>query len=153
MLQKQIQAPILTTPNQSTTIEWEHGVDLDNIPQPIEESDEGVAQLDDTDPKDKASTIESTETINDALSPTLQPDDIGGAHVERIISHEYKQAQLYLKVQWTYGQPTLELIQDMKVDHPKKTAEYVMEHADSVSRGRNRCTHVSWAKKTLRDYK
>ena len=152
-LRKQLQAPILTTPNPSTSIEWEHGVDVNDIPQPIAESDEGVALMDDVDPNDKASTIEDSEAVNNALSPTLQPDDIGGATVERIVGHSYKEAQLILKVDWTYGPTTEETILDMKIDHPKKTAEYVMDNEASISRGRKRCTHVSWAKKTLRDYK
>ena len=117
-LREKLISPILTQPNLSTTVE-DLGLNLNDLPDPILENDEGVAQLDEVDPRDNASSIESTEAVNDMLSPALQTRDIGGAHLEEIIGHEFDNSQLRLKTLWSTGEDSSECIKDMKVDHTK----------------------------------
>ena len=141
-LREKLLAPILTQPNQSMTVE-DLGLNLNDLSEPILEDDKGVARIDEIDPGDNASTIESTEAINDMLSPVLRSRGIGGAHLEEIIGHDFKNGQLSLTTRWTAGEESRECIKDMKVDHTKMTAEYIMEHEKEISRGRGRCPHTS----------
>ena len=44
-LRDKLIAPVLTSPNPSTTVEWEEGVDEGDIPDPIDTDKQGVAQF------------------------------------------------------------------------------------------------------------
>jgi hypothetical protein len=59
--------------------------------------------------------------------------------------------RLKLKVTWATEQTTWEELRDMKEDHPKMTAEYIVSMG-GVSRSTMRGDQtLDWAKKTLRD--
>ena len=97
--------------------------------------------------------IEMVDEINDAFSSLVEEDrTIGGSNVTVITGHEWKFENLYLRVKWNTGQETLELLMDMKLDHPVLTAKYILENEVSRSKcGGNR--DLQWAKKTMRDIK
>lgn len=107
---------------------------------------------DEHDPLDPATSLEAANTVNDELSPALQTEEIGGGQIHDILLHRFVNGALQLQVLWTTGDKVWERIQDMKVDHPKLTAKYIMDHEDSINRTRRRSPHVTWAKKALRDY-
>jgi hypothetical protein len=104
------------------------------------------------DPLNNDAEVEMTSEINDYLDTNESAaSGVGGAHVTKIVGHNWMDGRLKLKVTWATEQTTWEELRDMKEDHPKMTAEYIVS-TGGVSRSTTRGDRtLDWAKKTLRD--
>ena len=69
-----------------------------------------------------------------------------------IIDDRWKEGTLTLKVQWENEDTTWETLRDLKEDHPRLVASYLISHNCSRRKKGYRDVNLSWAKKTLRDY-
>ena len=69
-----------------------------------------------------------------------------------IIDDRWKEGTMTLKVQWDNKEKTLETLQDLKEDHPRLVASYLIAHNCSRRKKGSRDVNPSWAKKTLQDY-
>jgi hypothetical protein len=92
-----------------------------------------------------AEAVDADFSINDSNS------GIGGAHVTRIIGHNWFEGLLKLKVEWDSEQRTWEDLRDLKEDFPRITANYILQ--ENVSRSKRSDQTQSWAKKVIRDLK
>ena len=90
--------------------------------------------------------------INKALSLVKKEVRVSGAMLTNIINNIRKEGTLTLKVQWENKDTTWETLQDLKEDHPRLFASYLITHNCSQRKKRNRDVNLSWAKKTFRDY-
>ena len=75
--------------------------------------------------------------------------EVGGSRVTSIVGHNWHEGQLKLKVLWDAEEHTWESFLEMKVDHPRLTATYLLEN--NVTRSKRSDRNLQWAKKTLRD--
>ena len=90
--------------------------------------------------------------INDALSSGRKEVCVGGAMLTDIIDDKWKEGILTLKVQWYNEDTTWETLQDLKEDHPRLVASYLIAHDCSRRKNGSRDINLSFAKNTLRDY-
>ena len=90
--------------------------------------------------------------INHALSSGRKEVRVGGAMLTDIIDHKWREGILTLKVQWDNKDTTWETLQDLKEDHPRLVASYIIAHNCSRTKNGSRDINLSWAKKTLQDY-
>ena len=93
--------------------------------------------------------VEMAQEVNDALSVDASASEVGGARVVEILQHSWYQGELKLKVKWTTEEETWERFRDMKEDHPKMTAQYMVEN--QVTRSTRSDRNLQWATKTVRD--
>ena len=66
-----------------------------------------------------------------------------------IINDRWKESTLTLKVQWDNEDTTWETLRDLKEDHPRLVASYLIAHDCSRRKKGYRDVNLSWAKKTL----
>ena len=69
-----------------------------------------------------------------------------------IIDNRWKEGTLTLKFQWDNEDTTWETLRDLKEDHPRLVASYLIAHDCSRRKKGYRDVNLSWAKKTLQDY-
>ena len=93
--------------------------------------------------------IEMTEEVNNDLSGEKSDLEVGGARVVEIVKHSWFDGQLKFKVKWNTEESTWETFRDMKEDHPRLSARYIVEN--NVTRSKRSDRNIQWAKKTLRD--
>ena len=136
----QIEAEQDTHNSYTNTTNNKKSLDLNN-----EETNPGAS----INPQDMGE-IEMSSEINDELSRPDESPTIGGTEVKKIISHEWKLGHPSFKVQWGNGDETWALLRDMRQDHPRMTAKYIVDNKVSRSkRGGDRV--LQWAKKVVRD--
>ena len=73
--------------------------------------------------------------INHALSSGRKEVRVGVAMLTDIIDHKWREGILTLKVQWDNKDTTWETLQDLKEDHPRLVASYIL--AQDCSRRKN----------------
>jgi hypothetical protein len=92
-----------------------------------------VTNLKDFDPSDKDGEIKMAEEVTADFSINASDSSICGAHLTRIIGHNWFEGCLMLKVDWDSEQRTTwGELQDLKEDHPRMMANYILE--EKVSR-------------------
>jgi hypothetical protein len=112
--------------------------------------EEDATNLEDFDPSDDDGEIEMVEEVNaDFFSINDSNSGIGGAHVTRLIRHNWFEGRLKFKVEWDSEQTTWEDLLDLKEDHPRMTASYILK--ENISRSKRSDRTQSWAKKVIRD--
>jgi hypothetical protein len=67
------------------------------------------------------------DKVNSDLSGNSIDSEVGGARVVAILNHDWYQGQLKLKVKWNTEEATWERFHDMKEDHPRLTAQYIVD--------------------------
>ena len=88
--------------------------------------------------------------VNDQLSRPDEQSTVGGSGITEIIAHQWKLGYPIFKVKWSSGDTSWETLKDMREDHPRMTARYILENKVSRSkRGGDRV--LQWAKKVERD--
>ena len=87
--------------------------------------------------------------INNALSSGKKEVRVGGAILTNIIDDRWKEGTLTLKVQWDNEDTSWETLRDLKEDHPRLVASYLIVHNCSRRKKGSRDVNLSWAKKTL----
>ena len=90
--------------------------------------------------------------INDALSLGKKEVQVGGAMLTNIIDDRWKEGTLTLKVLWDNKDTTWKTFRDLKEDHPRLVASYLIAHNYSRRKKGSRDVNLIWAKKTLQDY-
>ena len=90
--------------------------------------------------------------INDALSSGRKEVRFSGAMLTNIIKDRWKEGKLTLKVQWDNGDTTRATLRDLKEDHPRLFAYYLIAHDCSRRKKGSRDINLIWAKKNLQDY-
>ena len=90
--------------------------------------------------------------INDALSSGIKEVRVGGDILTNIIDDRWKEGTLTLKVQWYNKDTTWETLRDLKEDHPRLVASYLIAHDCYRRKKGTRDVNLSWAKNTLQDY-
>ena len=94
--------------------------------------------------------IKMAREVNDEFSCPDEAAGLGGSKVIKIVQHDWKFGHLHLKVLWSSGQTSWEQLKDMREDHPKITARYIVQNKVSRSkRGGDRV--LQWAKKVEKD--
>jgi Reverse transcriptase (RNA-dependent DNA polymerase) len=109
--------------------------------------DEPVAPVIDYSPQEEAEVVMTDEVNNQLLD--AESSEVGGARVTAILKHEWYQGELKLNVQWDTEESTWERLRDMKEDHPRLTAQYIVDN--NVTRSKRMDRNLQWAKSTLRD--
>ena len=66
--------------------------------------------------------------------------------------HKWKEGTLTLKVQWDNEGTTWETLQDLKEDHSRLVASYIISHDRYWRKNGSRDINLIWAKKALWDY-
>ena len=66
--------------------------------------------------------------INNALSLGRKEFRVGGAMLTNIIDDKWKEGTLTLKFQWDNEDTTWETLRDLKEDHPRMVALYLIAH-------------------------
>jgi hypothetical protein len=89
------------------------------------------------------------EEVNADFSINDLNSGIGGARVTRIIGHNWFEGRLKFKVEWESEQTTWENLRDLKEDHPRMVASYILK--ENVSRSKRSDRTQSWTKKVIRD--
>ena len=69
-----------------------------------------------------------------------------------IIDNRCKEGTLTLKVQWDNEDTGWETLRDLKEDHPRLVASYLIAHNCSRRKKGYRDVNLSWVKKTLRGF-
>jgi hypothetical protein len=88
--------------------------------------------------------------INDQFSRPDEVPEVGGSIVSSIVAHEWRNGQLQFKVLWSNDETSWETLKDLRQDHPRKVAKYIVEKEVSrLKRGGDRV--LQWAKKVVRD--
>lgn len=127
--------------------------------EPTEPSDESPPTTN-NQPQSKTSTdskdgdqvdyLEMIKAINDQFSRPDEVPNIGGSTVVGVEAHEWRNGSLQFKVLWSDGDTSWELLRDLREDHPRLVARYIVEKNVSRStRGGDRV--LQWAKKVIRD--
>ena len=88
--------------------------------------------------------------INDALSSVRKEVRVGGAMLTNITDDRWKEGTLTLKVQWDNKDTTWETLRDLKEDHPRLLASYLIAH--DCSQRKKEYRDVNLRMKTLQDY-
>jgi hypothetical protein len=99
--------------------------------------------------KDKSETVEMSNKVNDEYE--VREQEPSGSRAMQIRDHRWKAGLLEFKVWWDAEESSWETLADMKEDHPKMTATYIVDN-NATRSTRVDCT-LQWAKKTLRDIK
>jgi hypothetical protein len=93
---------------------------------------------------------EMVNEINDQFSRPDEVPEVGGSIVSSIVAHEWRNGQLQFKVLWSNDETSWETLKDLRQDHPRKVAKYIVEKEVSrLKRGGDRV--LQWAKKVVRD--
>ena len=80
----------------------------------------------------------------------FDPDNAGlNQGMQSIAAHRWKGGQLQFQVLWDTDEHTWESFIDLKEDHPRSTAEYMVRN--NVTRKKSRDPDLKWAKHTVRD--
>ena len=108
----------------------------------LEES-EDEAQLPD-DP------IELTDEINNELDPNRTSDQKD--HVIAFNGQRWTNGKLQLRMNTSSDDSQWVDFRDAKEDHPRKVAQFIVDHYKTRSKKEGRDRVISWAKKVLRDY-
>ena len=97
--------------------------------------------------------IEMDNEINDHLNTEESvKHHIGGATLQRIVGHRWKEGYLQLQVQWSANDSSWEDLRDMKLDRTCLTADYLLANADTIQRLKRQSEPcLTWARKTVRD--
>ena len=104
-------------------------------------------EVDDRDLEEK---WEMVTEVNDQLSRPDEQSTIRGSGVTEIVAHQWKLGYPVFKVKWSSGETSWETLKDMREDHQRMTARYVLGNTVSQSkRGGDRI--LQWAKKVERD--
>ena len=89
----------------------------------------------DFDPFDEKHDIEMCDEINNELAEEhTEATKMSGSRVTDIRAHRWKAGQLELEVHWDTENVSWESFQDLKLDHPNMTAQYIVDN--SVSRSK-----------------
>ena len=97
-----------------------------------------------------ASEIAMVNEVNNQFSRPDEVPEIGGSTVVCILAHEWRFGQLHFKVEWSDKSTSWESLRDLKEDHPRLTAKYIVDNKVSRSkRGGDRV--LQWANKVVRD--
>jgi hypothetical protein len=112
-----------------------------------DDEDEGITL--NIDPFEASEPIEMTTEINDFLPHTPNVSEVGGARIVGIKGHSWFAGQLKLEVSWSTEEQSWETLADLKADHPKLTANYLIDN--NVTRSKRSDRNLQWAKKTIRD--
>jgi hypothetical protein len=96
--------------------------------------EEDTTNLRDFDPSDNSGEIERAEEVSADFSINHSNSGIGGAHVTRIIGHNWFKGRLKFKVEWDSEQTPWEDLRDLKEDHPRMAASCILE--ENLSRSK-----------------
>ena len=66
-----------------------------------------------------------------------------------ICSHRWRDGRVELQINWDTNESTWETFDNMREDHPRATAEYIVHN--NVSRKKSRDPIMNWARKVVRD--
>ncbi len=114
--------------------------------EPMLESEKIIGSL---DSEELESTLpSSTVEVSNELDPNkheMQNPVVG------INGHRFKEGRLQLRLQYVSDETQWVDFRDVKEDHPRKTATYIVDNYQSRSKKEGRDRALSWAKKTLRD--
>ena len=121
-------------------------VPTSNLKRPREGSVDDDPTID-YDPQEE--DIEMTEEVNNDLSDETADKEIGGARVVSISKHNWFAGQLKFEVKWSTEEATWETFRDLKEDHPRMLARYIVDN--NVTRSSRSDRNLQWAKKALRD--
>ena len=119
-----------------------HKDERDSNDDSAEEEDYYYERLQDDD-------ITMIPEINDALSSGRKEVRVSGAMLTIIIDDKWKEGALTLKVQWDNKDTTSETLRDLKEDHPRLVAFYLITHGCYRRKKGSRDVNLSWSKKTL----
>jgi hypothetical protein len=108
-----------------------------------------ATNLEDFDPSDDDGEIKMVKEVNADFSINDSNSGIGGAHATRIIEHNWFEGPPKFKVEWDSEQITWEDLCDLKEDHPRMMASYILK--ENVSRSKRSDRTQSWAKKVIGD--
>jgi hypothetical protein len=96
--------------------------------------EEDATNLKDFDPSDDDGEIQMAEEVNADFSFNDSNSSIGGASVTKIVGHNWFEGRLKLKVEWDSEQTTWEDLGDLKEDHPRMSAGYILKENFSRSK-------------------
>jgi hypothetical protein len=91
------------------------------------------------------------EINNELAEEHAEATKMSGSRVTDIRAHRWKAGQLELEVHWDTENVSWESFQDLKLDHPNTTAQYIVANNVSCSKRLDRV--MQSAKKTVRDIK
>lgn len=107
------------------------------------------------DPMEDMSDVETLQMVNEFnadLTSDRPNSGAGEAQLHYIDGHQWNSGQLKLRVFWDTEESSWEDFVDLRDDHPRMLAQYIVDR--NVSRGNNkRCPKLAWAKNTCRDLK
>jgi hypothetical protein len=90
----------------------------------------------------------ATEVYDELGSDRPNWNQSRGAYLQSLTGHRWKDATLQVKAVWDTGEHSWETFADMKEDHPRMLAEYIVNN--EVTRTK-RDPRLTWARKTVRD--
>ena len=100
---------------------------------------------------DPSEHIDDVSAINDDLNPQSNDSDIGGASLVEINGFRWQQGRLQLRLLMSTDETQWIDFRDAKIDFPRQTAQYIVDHYSPRSSRSGGDRVQSWANRTLRN--